>query len=226
MNIERPITGFVFDLDGVITDTAKYHYQAWKEVAKEQLGITLTPDANERLKGRSRMDSLAEILRFGGLFGQIDQNSLEAVAAAKNERYQSLIVNMSAADILPGMDVFLSSAQQAGYPMAVASASYNAPFIVKQLGLDNILGNIVNPGSVARGKPAPDLFEAAAKLINSPVVKTVGFEDATAGIEGIKAAGMFALGIGDPILLDKADLVVGTTAELSLRLIEAQFPAS
>ncbi|MFD1433319.1 beta-phosphoglucomutase [Lacticaseibacillus yichunensis] len=217
------ITGFVFDLDGVITDTAKFHYQAWKEVAQEKLDITITPAVNELLKGRSRMDSLEEIIKFGHQEGQHTLAEKEAIATEKNDRYKQLIQTMTPADILPGMGEFLQELADHHYPMSVASASFNAPFIIKRLKLEDLLGKIVDPASVKHGKPAPDIFEVAADQIDSPYATTVGFEDATAGISGINDAGMFSVGIGDPTILDEADLVFASTADVSLSAIEQAF---
>lgn len=220
------ISGFVFDLDGVITDTAKYHFQAWQAVAQEALGITIDASVNELLKGRSRMDSLKAIVHFGGQDGQHSQAELAAIADTKNQCYRELIKNMTAADILPHMADFLREVQAHHYPMAVASASFNAPTIIDRIGLTDTLSHIVSPDSVAHGKLAPDIFEAAADLIDSPYPTTVGVEDAAAGIQGIKAAGMFAVGIGDAQLLHQADLVVADTTGMRLDKILAALPSA
>lgn len=219
------ITGFVFDLDGVITDTAKYHYQAWKETAKAKLNIEISPAVNELLKGQSRQDSLAAIVRFGHQEGRRSAAELAAIATVKNQRYQALIAHMTQADILPGMAGLLNDLANKGYPLAVASASYNAPVIIARLGLSNLLANVVDPGAVARGKPAPDIFEAAAAMIKSPCATTVGFEDAAAGIAGINAAGMFSVGIGSAVTLHEADVVFPATGDADLATIERLFVA-
>lgn len=220
------ITGYVFDLDGVITDTAKFHYQAWAALAQDQLDITITPAVNELLKGRSRLDSLRAILHFGHQDGRYTDAELDALATAKNDQYRTLIQTITPADILPGIADLLAAITASGAPIAIASASFNAPAIIARLGLGDVLTHIVDPGSVAHGKPAPDLFEAAAAMIGSPAATTVAFEDASAGIAAIRAAGMFAVGIGSADALAGADLLVPDTAALTLPRIQSAFTAA
>lgn len=217
------IKGFVFDLDGVITDTAKYHYAAWKQVAHDELGIDINPTVNERLKGVSRMDSLNVILKFGGKENAYTDTEKLEYATEKNDLYKSLIKQMTPADILPGISNFLKAITKAGYPMSLASASRNAPYIIDRLGLAEYFSAIVDPATLTKGKPDPEIFEKAADLIHTPYANTVGLEDAVAGIEGIQAAGMFAVGVGKPEVLCKADLLFPDTAHLDLAKIEAAF---
>jgi beta-phosphoglucomutase len=217
------IKGFVFDLDGVITDTAKYHFQAWKEMAAKELNIVVTPELNEHLKGVSRMDSLDVILRAGGKEQDYTREQKVALATEKNDLYKKLISHMTAADILPGINDFLTDLQQNDYPISVASASFNAPVIIERLGLSYILDKIVDPGTLHHGKPDPEIFEKAADLIGTPYAETVGLEDATAGIAGIKAAGMFAVGIGPKSQLPAADINFDQTGDISLTAIERAF---
>lgn len=217
------IKGFVFDLDGVITDTAKYHYAAWKQVAHDELGIDINPTVNEGLKGVSRMDSLNVILKFGGKENAYTDTEKLEYATEKNDLYKSLIKQMTPADILPGISNFLKAITKAGYPMSLASASRNAPYIIDRLGLAEYFSAIVDPATLTKGKPNPEIFEKAADLIHTPYANTVGLEDAVAGIEGIEAAGMFAVGVGKPEVLGKADLLFPDTAHLDLAKIEAAF---
>lgn len=217
------IKGFVFDLDGVITDTAKYHYAAWKQVAHDELGIDINPAVNEGLKGVSRMDSLNVILKFGGKENAYTDTEKLEYATEKNDLYKSLIKQMTPADILPGISNFLKAITKAGYPMSLASASRNAPYIIDRLGLAEYFSAIVDPATLTKGKPDPEIFEKAADLIHAPYANTVGLEDAVAGIEGIQAAGMFAVGVGKPEVLGKADLLFPDTAHLDLAKIEAAF---
>lgn len=217
------IKGFVFDLDGVITDTAKYHYAAWKQVAHDELEIDINPTVNEGLKGVSRMDSLNVILKFGGKENAYTDTEKLEYATEKNDLYKSLIKQMTPADILPGISNFLKAITKAGYPMSLASASRNAPYIIDRLGLAEYFSAIVDPATLTKGKPDPEIFEKAADLIHTPYANTVGLEDAVAGIEGIQAAGMFAVGVGKPEVLGKADLLFPDTAHLDLAKIEAAF---
>lgn len=130
-----PITGFVFDLDGVITDTAKLHWQAWQELAQVEFHAKLDPALNDQLKGRSRMGSLLTLIHAIGRDGQYAKAELLRMANAKNKRYQTLIQTMTSHDILPGIPEFLRQLTEHGYPLALASASNNAPTIIMQLGL-------------------------------------------------------------------------------------------
>ncbi|MFT8843566.1 MAG: beta-phosphoglucomutase [Schleiferilactobacillus harbinensis] len=217
------IKGFEFDLSGVITDTPKYHYPAWKQVAHDKLGIDINPTVNEGLKGVSRMDSLNVILKFGGKENAYTDTEKLEYATEKNDLYKSLIKQMTPADILPGISNFLKAITKAGYPMSLASASRNAPYIIDRLGLAEYFSAIVDPATLTKGKPDPEIFEKAADLIHTPYANTVGLEDAVAGIEGIQAAGMFAVGVGKPEVLGKADLLFPDTAHLDLAKIEAAF---
>lgn len=216
------ITGFAFDLDGVITDTAKYHFLAWKQMAKDKLGLDLSEDFNEKLKGKSRVDSLAEILKLvpGETLSDEDKRTF---ASYKNSLYQEFIKRITASDILPGMLALLNDIQNKGIPMAIASASYNAPTILQHLGLTNMFQGIVNPGDLRKGKPDPEIFERAAQLIASPVATTVGLEDAAAGIQAINAAGEFSVGIGSRQTLKAAKLIFSSTREASLNQIVEVF---
>lgn len=220
------LKGFVFDLDGVLTDTANYHYEAWKKMAHDELGIDITPELNEQLKGVSRMDSLNIILKFGHKENDYTEDQKAKFANDKNDYYLKLIQNMTPADILPGVKPFLDDVKNAGYKMAIASASKNAPTILRQLDLTGYFSGIVDPSTLKHGKPDPEIFMKAAASINTPDAECVGFEDAKVGIEGINAAGQFSVGIGDPKILDQADLNFTSTAELSLPKIEAAFKAA
>jgi beta-phosphoglucomutase len=152
------IKGFVFDLDGVITDTARFHYQAWAKIAQDDMGITINPSVNEQLKGVSRMDSLNVILKFGHRENDFTQEQKEALATKKNDYYVELISNMTPADILPGMQQFLDELRAENYGISLASASKNAPRILKGLKLTEYFDKIVDPASLHHGKPDPEIF--------------------------------------------------------------------
>ena len=207
--------GFVFDLDGVITDTAKYHYEAWKALA-DKLGIEIDLKFNEQLKGISRMDSLERILAHGNQQDKYTQEQKEALAAEKNEAYVQLLQNLTPADLLPGVKAFLSEAKEKNMPCVIASASKNAPFILEKLGVIDLFDAIVDPATLTKGKPDPEIFVKAAESIGIKPEEAIGFEDAQAGIAGIKACGMYAIGIlaGEP--LDQADRTVHTLDELNM----------
>ncbi|PZL69867.1 beta-phosphoglucomutase [Enterococcus plantarum] len=207
--------GFVFDLDGVITDTAKFHYIAWKNLAAE-LGITINETFNETLKGISRMDSLEKILAYGHKENDFTTEEKEALAQKKNEEYVKLLADLSEKDLLPGVHNFLVQAKERSIPCAIASASKNAPMILEKLGVLDFFGHIVDPETLKKGKPDPEIFVKAAESIKIESKDAIGFEDAQAGIEGIKAAGMYAVGISETENLAGADLQVASMTELSV----------
>ncbi|WP_375178325.1 beta-phosphoglucomutase [Enterococcus rotai] len=207
--------GFVFDLDGVITDTAKFHYIAWKDLAKN-LGITIDETFNETLKGISRMDSLDKILAYGNRENDFTLAEKEALAQTKNDEYVKLLADLSAEDLLPGVHDFLVQAKENNIPCAIASASKNAPMILEKLGVLDFFGHIVDPETLKKGKPDPEIFVKAAESINVEPKDAIGFEDAQAGIEGIKAAGMYAVGLSATETLVGADLQVASMTELDV----------
>lgn len=207
--------GFAFDLDGVITDTAKFHYVAWKELA-DSIGITIDLQFNEQLKGISRMDSLERILAYGGKENDYTAEQKEEMAADKNANYVKLLDDLSPADLLPGVKAFLDAAKEMNVPCSLASASKNAPFILKKLGVYDYFDAIVDPATLKKGKPDPEIFVRAAELIHIYPSEAVGFEDAQAGIEGIKGAGMYAVGVEGNEPLTEADMTIKSFEELNV----------
>lgn len=216
------LKGLIFDLDGVLTDSARFHLQAWNDLAT-QIGISLPPEANAALRGRSRQDSLAIILGYGGQDNRYSDAEKQALAAKKNQHYQQLIQTMTPADILPGILPLLNDAKAAGLKMAIASASRNAPTILKQLHLEGYFDGIVDPASLHKGKPDPEIFVKAAQTLALPAASVASFEDAPAGVAAIKAANQFAVGIGSATLLAEADYVVPDTGALRLADVVAAF---
>lgn len=207
--------GFVFDLDGVLTDTASYHYIAWKNLA-ESIGITIDLTFNEQLKGISRMDSLDRILVFGGKGELYTRAEKEQLAEKKNEEYVGLLQSLGPKDLLPGVAEFLEETKQAGVPCALASASKNAPFILDRLGVADHFIGIVDPDSLHRGKPDPEIFLKAAEMLNLQPEACIGFEDAQAGIAALKGAGMYAVGVVTSEPLTGADISVSRLDELKV----------
>ena len=208
--------GFVFDLDGVITDTAKFHYIAWKELGHE-LGIEIDLQFNEQLKGISRMDSLERILVHGGRENDFTAEQKEALAAKKNQHYVTLLQKLTPEDLLPGVKDFLDQAQALGIPCAIASASKNAPFILEKLGVIDEFDAIVDPATLTKGKPDPEIFVKACELIHVAPGDAIGFEDAQAGIQGIKAAGMYAVGVSTGEALEGADKIITHFTEITAK---------
>lgn len=207
--------GFVFDLDGVLADTAKYHYIAWKQLAAE-IGITIDEVFNEQLKGISRQESLERILEHGGKLGDFSKKALDELAEKKNQHYIELLEELAPEDALPGVREFLAEAREHNIPCTVASASKNAPFILDKLALSDYFVGLVDPTSLTKGKPDPEIFVKAAELMKLQPSEVVGFEDAQAGIDGIKGSGMYAVGVGEPEQLNGADRVINDLFEITI----------
>lgn len=207
--------GFVFDLDGVITDTAKYHYIAWKELAAE-IGIEIDLKFNEQLKGISRMDSLERILTLGNKNDAYTEVEKEALATKKNTHYVQLLQSLTPDDLLPGVKTFLDETKAKNIPCAIASASKNAPFILDKLGVMQDFDTIVDPATLKKGKPDPEIFIQAALALGIEPAEAVGFEDAQAGIDGINAAGMYAVGVYSGEELHGADVIVEKLTDLNI----------
>lgn len=199
------IKAIIFDLDGVITDTAEYHFLSWKRLADEE-GIPFSRDTNELLRGVSRRESLNLILAEAG--HNLPEAAKEEMMARKNRYYTEMIAGVSAADLLPGVRSLLDEIQAAGLKAAIASASRNAPAVVQRLGIQEQLSALAHGGSVQRQKPAPDLFLHTAQQLGLPPAACIVVEDAAAGIEAAHAAGMVAVGIGPPQRVGRAELVV------------------
>lgn len=201
----RVMRAAIFDLDGVIVNTARYHYLAWKRLANE-LGFDFTEQDNERLKGVSRARSLEILLEIGNL--SFDEASKQALAAKKNAWYVEYIRRMDASEILPGAAEYLSLLRKRHIKIALGSASQNAPLILERLGLTPLFDVIVDGHLVQRAKPDPEVFSRAAEALGISPAECVVFEDAEAGIEAAHRAGMGCVGIGDPLVLKNADVII------------------
>lgn len=207
------IKACLFDLDGVIVDTAKYHFLAWKELAAD-LGFEFTEEHNERLKGVSRMASLDILLEIGGK--NVRQEEKERMASSKNERYVSLIKKMTPNEILPGVIRFLNELKNAGIKTAIGSASKNAPLILKRLKLDSYFDAIIDGNKVSHAKPDPEVFLKGAEALGLEPSECVVFEDAAAGVEAALNGNMKCIGIGEKTVLAKADKVIPGFENFSL----------
>lgn len=217
----RIMRAAIFDLDGVIVNTARYHYLAWKRLANE-LGFDFTEQDNERLKGVSRARSLEILLEIGGL--SLDETSKQALAAKKNAWYVEYIRRMDASEILPGATEYLSLLRERGVKTALGSASQNAPLILERLGLTQMFDAIVDGRLVQRAKPDPEVFLRAAEALGIPPAECVVFEDAEAGVEAARRADMGCVGIGDPVVLRNADVIVRGLDQLVALSGEKTFP--
>lgn len=209
----------LFDLDGVIVDTAKYHYLAWRSLAR-RLGFDFSPAHNERLKGVSRMASLDILLEVGGISGVSDADK-QRMADEKNAEYVSLISRMTPDEVLPGAEDFLRSLRAAGIRTALGSASKNAMTILDRLQLTPLFDAIVDGTKVAKAKPDPEVFLRGAEALGVAPAECVVFEDAEAGIEAAIAGGMRCVGIGSPDILGRANLVVPGLSAMTLDRLRA-----
>lgn len=200
------IKAIVFDLDGVLTDTSEYHYRAWKHLADDE-GISFTREENDaHLRGIGRRESLLYLLKGR----KVSEEQIQEMMDRKNRYYNELLKNMSPKDIVPGGVELLQEIRRAGIKTAIASGSKNAMTVLRQLKLVPYLDEIADGYSVVNGKPAPDLFVFAAGLVKTPTTNCLGVEDADAGVEAIKTAGMTALGIGPRERFARADRVLAS----------------
>lgn len=203
----------IFDLDGVLTDTSEYHYQAWKRLADEE-GIPFTREENdEHLRGVSRRESLMYIIRGR----QYSEAQIQEMMDRKNRYYTEMIKSMTPNDLVAGGRDLLKEIRDAGIKTAIASSSKNAHTVLERLDIMNLFDGVADGNSVVNTKPAPDLFVYAAGLVRVPTTACLGVEDADAGIEAIKNAGMQALGIGPAERFHRADKVLPTLANMHLQ---------
>ncbi|BAO54424.1 beta-phosphoglucomutase [Nonlabens marinus] len=202
---------FIFDLDGVVVDTAKFHFVAWQRLAVS-LGINFTEEENEQLKGVSRVRSLEKILKWGNK--EIDQKTFEEKLIQKNEEYLEMVETLTQEDILPGVHDFLLRLRESEQPIALGSASKNARPILKKLGIYDLFDAIVDGTDVSKAKPDPEVFLNACQLLNMPAKNAVVFEDSIAGVQAANNAGMISIGLGDQKNLSEADEVFESFLEM------------
>lgn len=213
--------GFIFDLDGVITDTAEYHYRAWKKLADAE-GIPFTREDNEALRGVSRRESLRRLLKGR----PIDEGTAQAWMKRKNEDYRALLAEMTADDLLPGAHDFLEAARAAGIKVGLASASRNARDVIARLEIAPLFDALGDGYAVTRSKPAPDLFVWVAGAFELSVRACVVFEDAEAGVEGALVAGMACVGIGPAERVGRATLICDGLHAITVEQVAALVPAA
>lgn len=218
--IGSEIKGCIFDMDGVIVDTAHYHYLSWRKLTADW-SYQITPEANESLKGVSRMESLEIILELAGV-SKSDSEKAD-LCAKKNEWYRESICAMTADDTLPGVLPFIEQLKSAGLKVALGSASKNAKHILALMGLTDLFDGLVDGNDLTRSKPDPQVFLLAAEAMELSPSHCLVIEDAAKGIEAASAAGMRSVGIGEVEYLHAADLVLPSTALLSWSLIQSHF---
>lgn len=209
---------FIFDLDGVIVDTAKYHFLAWQKIASE-LGIEFTPEHNEELKGVSRVRSLDIILTLGKITAsQEDKNKW---LKQKNEDYLSYLIDMDFSEILPGVLPVLRFLKENNQPIALGSASKNARPILEKTGIIGYFDAIVDGNDVSNAKPDPEVFLQAAKLLNITNQSAIVFEDSVAGIQAANSAKMTSVGIGAENILHEAQYIFKDFTYMDTSFLEA-----
>lgn len=208
---------FIFDLDGVIVDTAKYHYLAWKKIA-DQLGIEFTLEHNELLKGVSRVRSLDIILELGKV--EASQEDKDRWLVQKNEDYLSYLVDMDESEILPGVFAILKFLKEKDQPIALGSASKNARPILEKTGIRSYFDAIVDGNDVTNAKPDPEVFLMAAKLLNIAPENAIVFEDSVAGVQAANIGNMTSIGIGEEDILHEAKYIFTDFTAIDIAFIE------
>lgn len=210
----------IFDLDGVLTETSKQHFMAWKQLAKD-LGFELSDQMNKKLKGISRLEALQIVLAAGAMENKFTEKEKLALADQKNLIYQSYIKDFTKENLTKGALELLISLKENNIKTALASVSRNAAFLLKAMEIDEYFDAVADPNEVQNSKPAPDIFLAAAKKLDVLPSNCIGIEDAYAGIEAIKSAGMQPLGIGDKEELHNCKRVVAELSEVNFELLRS-----
>ncbi len=209
--------GFIFDLDGVIVDTAKYHYLAWKKLANS-IGVDFSEEQNEYLKGISRIRSLEKILEWGNK--TLSEDKFMELMARKNNDYLNYIDKMDESEILPDVTKILDYLSEQKQPIALGSASKNARAILKRVNLIEQFDTIVDGNDVTKAKPNPEVFLNAAKALKTQAEDCVVFEDSVAGIKAANNANMISIGIGSKTILNEADYVFKDFTEISIEFLD------
>ena len=207
------IKACLFDLDGVIVDTARYHFIAWRNLAND-LGIDFDEKENENLKGVGRMESLEYILSLGGIYKS--DHEKELLAAKKNDQYKMLIEQIGPSEILPGVEDFLGELKSANILIGLGSSSKNARPVLSYLGIKTYFDVIVDGTDISKSKPDPEVFIRGAEALSIAPSETVVFEDARAGVEAARTGGFMSIGVGDPVELGIADHVINGFVDFNL----------
>ena len=209
--------GIIFDLDGVIVDTAKFHFIAWRKLAND-LGFDITEEQNEQLKGVSRVHSLQKILKWGEM--ELSEEEFQEQTTKKNENYLSYVEKMDESEILPGVRKVIDYLSEKNIPFALGSASKNAPLILEKIGLYEKFDAIVDGNDVSKAKPSPEVFLVAAEKLGLAPEDCIVFEDSVAGIQAANNAKMISIGIGEKEVLHEANYVFSDFTEITIEFIE------
>lgn len=213
------IKGFIFDLDGVIANTSVYHAQAWHQLTDE-LGVTWTDDLANQLKGVGRMDSLNLILKSGGKENDYTEDEKVKYATKKNDNYLNLLKGLTDDDILAGMKEFIQDLDAHHYLISLASSSKNSPKVLEALDLAKYFNERVDPDTLTHGKPDPEIYRRGAEILNLKPEECIGLEDAVSGVKSINGAHETSVGIGDPKILNEADINFTDTSQVTLANIK------
>jgi beta-phosphoglucomutase len=219
-NTIMPIKACLFDLDGVIVDTAVYHFKAWRRLANE-LGFDFTEQQNEQLKGISRMESLDLILSWGNV--QLSSEEKNQWAARKNNWYLDLVQQMTPQEILPGVVDFLNELKEQKIAIVLGSASKNSKLILNKIDLLHYFDAIIDGNNISKGKPDPEVFQLGAEAVAATPSQCIVFEDAQAGIQAALAAGMYTVGIGAAKTLAQAHLVFEKFTDFNWAILQKEF---
>lgn len=209
--------GMIFDLDGVIVDTAKFHFIAWRKLAND-LGFDITEEQNEQLKGVSRVHSLQKILKWGEI--ELSEEEFKKQTTQKNENYLSYVEKMDESEILPGVRKVIDYLSEKNIPFALGSASKNAPLILEKIGLYEEFDAIVDGNDVSKAKPSPEVFLVAAEKLGLAAEDCIVFEDSVAGIQAANNAKMISIGIGEKEVLHEANYVFPDFTAITTEFIE------
>ena len=220
INMKPQLSAVIFDLDGVITDTSELHYQAWNKLA-EVKGYTFSREINEALRGVSRIASLEIILKASGV--ELSADEKEEQANLKNSFYQESLKTIRPQNLLPGVIDFINALKEAKIKTAIASASRNAPEVIERLEIADYFDVVMDAAKIRKGKPDPEIFVSAAEELDVPVEYCAGVEDAEAGVDAIRAAGIFSIGIGEAAA--HADMPLAGTEQLDLDTVRKKFSA-
>ncbi len=216
--------GVLFDLDGVIADTSVYHFQAWRKLIKNHFNLELPDELEKQTKGVNRTDSLKAILNFLDI--SVSKKQFNEMTNEKNNIFRNLLANLTPANILPGINELISNFKKNKVKLSLASASLNGPFILEKLQLTDEFDAIADPSKVAAGKPAPDIFIAAAVAINLKPQECIGIEDSIAGVTAINKSGALSVGVGSKTDLKEAKIIFPNTAALNYKQIETAWEKS
>lgn len=203
--MEFELQACLFDLDGVIVDTAKYHFTAWQRLA-EELGVAFDHADNDQLKGVSRVDSLEYILRKGDL--DLDNDTKVRLMDRKNAWYLEQVAGMTPAELFPGVVSFMDELRSLGKGVALGSSSRNAPLILDRCGIADRFDAVIDGNSITFSKPDPEVFLKGAAALNVNPANTVVFEDALSGVDAALNGGFRVVGVGEPGALPKADFTL------------------